>query len=84
MCGIVDLDNSLDLDRLAKDLAKDLPKYARPVFIRLMSSVDMTGKNFCGRHGLYTFNWLEELDGPAVSALGERSQKLSNGLIGQS
>ncbi|KAL4715153.1 hypothetical protein ACJJTC_012200 [Scirpophaga incertulas] len=43
MCGIVDLDESLDLDRLANDVAKDLPKYARPVFIRKMTSVDMTG-----------------------------------------
>ncbi|CAH0404706.1 unnamed protein product [Chilo suppressalis] len=43
MCGIVDLDDSLDLDRLAADIAKDLPKYARPIFIRKMESVDMTG-----------------------------------------
>lgn len=43
MCGIVDADGSLDLDKLAKDIAKDLPKYARPVFIRIMKSMDMTG-----------------------------------------
>ncbi|CAG9784546.1 unnamed protein product [Diatraea saccharalis] len=43
MCGIVDLDDSLDLDRLAANIAKDLPKYARPIFIRKMESVDMTG-----------------------------------------
>ncbi|XP_049872799.1 long-chain fatty acid transport protein 4-like [Pectinophora gossypiella] len=43
MCGIVDADNTLDLDKLAKDISKDLPKYARPIFIRIMTSVDMTG-----------------------------------------
>ncbi|XP_069360638.1 long-chain fatty acid transport protein 4-like [Maniola hyperantus] len=42
MCGIVDADGTLDLDKLAKDIAKDLPKYARPVFIRVMRSMDMT------------------------------------------
>lgn len=43
MCGIVDADGTLDLDKLAKDIAKDLPKYARPVFIRVMGAMDMTG-----------------------------------------
>ena len=43
MCGIVDSNGSLDLDKLAKDVAKDLPKYARPVFMRVMSTMDMTG-----------------------------------------
>ncbi|CAH2104835.1 unnamed protein product [Euphydryas editha] len=42
MCGIVDVDGSLDLDKLAKDIAKDLPKYARPIFIRVMRTMDMT------------------------------------------
>lgn len=43
MCGIVDSVGTLDLDKLAKDLTRDLPAYARPVFIRVMPSVDMTG-----------------------------------------
>ncbi|CAB3249824.1 unnamed protein product [Arctia plantaginis] len=43
MCGIVDVDGTLDLDKLAKDLARDLPVYARPVFIRVMDNMDMTG-----------------------------------------
>ncbi|KAJ0181724.1 hypothetical protein K1T71_002446 [Dendrolimus kikuchii] len=43
MCGIVDTSNTLDLDKLAKNIAKDLPKYAKPVFIRIMPNVDMTG-----------------------------------------
>lgn len=44
MCGIVDDDNTLDLDKLAKDIAKHLPAYARPVFIRVMDKLDMTGQ----------------------------------------
>lgn len=44
MCGILDVDGTLDLDELMKNMSKDLPKYARPVFLRLMTSVDMTGK----------------------------------------
>ncbi|CAF4767741.1 unnamed protein product [Pieris macdunnoughi] len=43
MCGIVDPDGSLDLEQLARDLARDLPPYARPIFVRVMSSMDMTG-----------------------------------------
>ncbi|XP_047987565.1 long-chain fatty acid transport protein 4-like [Leguminivora glycinivorella] len=43
MCGIVDVNRTLDLDQLAKDLAKDLPPYARPIFMRVMASMDMTG-----------------------------------------
>ncbi|CAH0603273.1 unnamed protein product [Chrysodeixis includens] len=43
MCGIVDVDGTLDLVKLATDLARDLPVYARPVFLRVMDSVDMTG-----------------------------------------
>ncbi|CAH2066407.1 unnamed protein product, partial [Iphiclides podalirius] len=43
MCGIVDINDSLDLDKLVKDMGRDLPKYARPVFLRIMTSLDMTG-----------------------------------------
>ncbi|XP_059059276.1 long-chain fatty acid transport protein 4-like isoform X2 [Achroia grisella] len=43
MCGIVEPSGELDLEQLAKDMAKDLPKYARPIFIRVMTTVDMTG-----------------------------------------
>lgn len=44
MCGIVDEHGTLDLDRLSADLAGELPVYARPVFLRVMPSMDMTGK----------------------------------------
>lgn len=45
MCGIVDEDNTLNLDELAKNITKDIPVYARPVFIRVMTKLDMTGNN---------------------------------------
>lgn len=45
MCGIVDADGSLDLGRLARDLQRDLPPYARPAFLRVMTSLDMTGED---------------------------------------
>lgn len=33
----------MDVDKLAKDLQKRLPKYARPLFIRLISELQLTG-----------------------------------------
>ncbi|XP_026329619.1 long-chain fatty acid transport protein 1-like [Hyposmocoma kahamanoa] len=43
MCGIVDTNGTLDLHKLARDLVKELPPYAKPVFLRIMTSMDMTG-----------------------------------------
>ncbi|XP_053625526.1 long-chain fatty acid transport protein 4-like [Plodia interpunctella] len=43
MCGIVDADGTLDLEQLYRDLTNELPGYARPVFLRVMASVDLTG-----------------------------------------
>jgi len=36
-------DKNLDLHRLANGLKKSLPHYARPLFLRLMDYVDLTG-----------------------------------------
>lgn len=44
MAAIVDLDDSLNLATLAEGLKKALPSYARPLFIRIVRKVDMTGK----------------------------------------
>lgn len=33
----------MDLDKLAIDLSKKLPKYARPLFIRKIGEVELTG-----------------------------------------
>jgi len=43
MVAIVDENNSLDLKQLYRDLQKALPAYARPVFVRVLENVDLTG-----------------------------------------
>lgn len=43
MAAISDKDNTLDLTRLANGLRKELPVYARPLFIRAVRDVEMTG-----------------------------------------
>lgn len=44
MCGIVDSRETLDINKLAKDLEQELPPYARPIFLRIMTSLEMTSK----------------------------------------
>lgn len=43
MAAILDADKTVDLDAVGDGVKKVLPAYARPQFIRLLSSVDMTG-----------------------------------------
>ena len=43
MVAIVDVNHTIDLQELYKDLKKALPSYAVPVFIRLLEKVDTTG-----------------------------------------
>ena len=43
MAAIVDPDNSLDLNILAEKLSTELPAYARPMFLRILKQIDMTG-----------------------------------------
>ena len=38
-----DDDNSVDLAKLAKEIRQKLPKYARPLFIRLIQELKLTG-----------------------------------------
>lgn len=52
MAAILDPDNSLDLTHLAKEITKVLPSYARPIFIRILRKMDMTGLLFL----LFTIN----------------------------
>ncbi|XP_064465878.1 long-chain fatty acid transport protein 1-like [Ornithodoros turicata] len=42
MAAILDPDRKTDLDQLLRSLRKELPAYAVPVFIRLLSSLDAT------------------------------------------
>ncbi|KAE8752621.1 hypothetical protein FOCC_FOCC000743 [Frankliniella occidentalis] len=43
MAAIVDPDSKLDLDALVDGMRKSLPVYARPLFLRVMKSLPMTG-----------------------------------------
>ncbi|GAB0086550.1 long-chain fatty acid transport protein 4 [Sergentomyia squamirostris] len=43
MAAILDADHKVDLQALADGLRKALPSYARPLFVRLLTKVDMTG-----------------------------------------
>ncbi|KAK9510368.1 hypothetical protein O3M35_005169 [Rhynocoris fuscipes] len=43
MAAIVDKNNSINFNKLADGLKKALPPYARPMFIRILSEVEMTG-----------------------------------------
>lgn len=44
MAAIVDKDNTLDISTVSEGLQKNLPSYARPLFIRKLREVEMTGK----------------------------------------
>jgi solute carrier family 27 fatty acid transporter 1/4 len=43
MAAIADPDNTLDIKTLTGALEKTLPPYARPVFIRVLEKMDITG-----------------------------------------
>ena len=43
MAAILDPDGSLDVKNLAEGLAKVLPTYARPLFIRVVNTIELTG-----------------------------------------
>lgn len=43
MAAIVDQAGDLDLDVFAEGVKKALPTYARPVFVRILHQVEMTG-----------------------------------------
>lgn len=45
MAAIVDKDNTLDMNAVSEGLQKALPNYARPLFIRKLNEVELTGKN---------------------------------------
>lgn len=43
MAAILDIDQTLDLSALSVGLVKSLPAYARPLFLRIVLQLDMTG-----------------------------------------
>ncbi len=40
---MVDSENNLDLNLFKREIEKCLPKYARPIFIRLVNEIELTG-----------------------------------------
>lgn len=44
MAAIVDKDNTLDISKVSEGLQKALPSYARPLFIRKLNAVELTGR----------------------------------------
>lgn len=46
MAAIVDTDDTLDLATFVKEVQAALPSYACPLFVRVLSQLQMTGKNF--------------------------------------
>jgi solute carrier family 27 fatty acid transporter 1/4 len=44
MAAILDPEGSLDFTSLASGVTKSLPSYARPLFVRIVKQLDMTGK----------------------------------------
>jgi solute carrier family 27 fatty acid transporter 1/4 len=43
MAAISDPDGNLDLEKLATGICKSLPAYARPLFLRVLTEMDVTG-----------------------------------------
>ncbi|KAF7998271.1 hypothetical protein HCN44_009669 [Aphidius gifuensis] len=43
MAAIFDENESLDLKKLADDIKEHIPSYARPLFIRILTKIDLTG-----------------------------------------
>lgn len=46
MAAIYDPENTLNIKEMADGLKKSLPPYARPLFVRVLSELPMTGKYF--------------------------------------
>lgn len=46
MAAILDPEEKVDLNELVNGLKKSLPSYARPIFIRLLRKIDLTGWYF--------------------------------------
>lgn len=44
MVAIVDPKNEIDLNCLAEGIDKNLPVYARPLFLRILPELELTGR----------------------------------------
>ena len=46
MVAVIDQDRSLDLSAVSRGVTALLPPYARPLFVRSVERIEMTGKPF--------------------------------------
>ena len=46
MIAILDPDNTLDLKKLYNGVSAKLPSYARPIFVRCVQHLDLTGEMY--------------------------------------
>ena len=53
MIAILDPDNSLDLKKLYNGVSAKLPSYARPIFVRCVQQLDLTGDDAIIAHTEY-------------------------------
>lgn len=44
MAAILDPEEVVDLKKLVQGVKKSLPTYARPIFVRILRKMDLTGK----------------------------------------
>lgn len=47
MAAIFDENETLDINELYKNIKENLPSYARPQFIRILTKIDLTGLFDC-------------------------------------
>lgn len=47
MVAIYDEDGTLDVNKLTTDIKEQLPVYARPQFVRILTKIDLTGMYVC-------------------------------------
>lgn len=62
MAAILDKNHALDLNSLAEGLSKYLPSYAKPVFIRALSHVEMTGILFYFRNSSHLYMQIHSIN----------------------
>ena len=63
MVAILDPERSVDLELLAKQIRNKLPKYARPLFIRIIKDLPLTGTYKLMKNDLQKQGWFIVLQG---------------------
>lgn len=56
MAAIYDEDGTVDVNKLASDIREQLPAYARPQFVRILTKIDLTGTFIRINYILYLYS----------------------------